>query len=66
VSHRSGSKYRIKCTHEIKAHLKTITSLNWSHTSDDKSSWLVTTSADSSVKIWDASRTGRLVVEISA
>lgn len=35
--------YRIKCTHEIKAHAKTINSLSWTNT-DDR--WFVTASND--------------------
>eukprot|EP00347_Sterkiella_histriomuscorum_P016334 403353588 len=53
-------KYRIKCTHEIRAHNKCINSLTWTNT-DDR--WFVTTSLDCTAKIWD-SRTGKLQCEI--
>ena len=55
------NKYRIKCTHEIKGHSKQINSINWS--SDDK--WIVTASHDQTAKVWDAQRSGKLVVEIT-
>ena len=54
-------KYRIKCTHEIRAHSKQINSLNWTNT-DDR--WIVTTSADYTAKIWD-SRSGKLACDIA-
>jgi WD repeat-containing protein 26 len=64
LSQKQSGKYKIKCSHEIKGHTKIITSLNWSYTQDDKAAWLVTTSHDSSIKVWDSAKGGRLVVEI--
>lgn len=61
VYHDSPYKYRIKCTHEIKAHNKQINSLNWSNL-DDR--WLITASLDKSAKIWD-SKTGKLVCDLA-
>ena len=36
-------KYKIKCSHEIRAHMKHINSINWS-TTDDR--WILTASTD--------------------
>ncbi len=67
-------RYRFKCTLEIRGHTKIISSLNWSFTpSPDEQqktggapSWLVTSSHDGSVRVWDAARTGRNLLEIVA